>query len=589
MSIRLKLIIWFSLLGVVPAILIGIYYGYHSERSIEQKVLTTSLNSVAQTATAIDDRLLYIEKSLTTALQNEVILEMMDTLPQMDVVTRTLEERKIAKHFNAVAFNSPYVKSIAIIPKQRSTTVYGEGTGVDSMSEYTRFFADEKFRENSMYQQILDSPNKMFWTVLTTGSERKICLFKSITYFLYARQIGVAAFIIDEDAFRDYALADDSGMSSFLTTPEQIDLQTMQPAEQNTLQKGSQKLLMTEMQDSFVVQTPLTNGWTYGNVISKDYLYSDLRQTRKNIFRIVALIATVFFCMAGAASFALGNRIKKLLHKFRRLEQGDFTADNVLTGHDELADIEKGYNKMLGRLSHTIDQNYIAQIEKKEAELTALQYQINPHFLYNILEVINSMALVHHTPDVAEVAQCMGRLYRYNMTPSREGTTILDDELHLIEDYIYLQNIQFSGRLCVFYDVQDATRRCNVIKFILQPVVENAIAHGFKDKSGTCCIEISAEITPQGDLKIEVADDGVGMSEQTLQKLREGLLRQEHGPRGRSEGIGLKNVHARLCLYYGEDYGLKIQSGAGTGTTVTLLLPADATDGTPLHQEEEAG
>ncbi len=574
MGIRTKILFWFSLFGVIPAILIGVYYGYQSERSIERKVLDMSLDSARQTMTAINDRILYIEKSLHTSIQNDVVMETLDALPHQDVVTSSFEERKIAKHFNAVAFNSPYVKSIALVPLNSDTIVYGEGTSLDRMSAYVRFFLDEEFRQTPLYRKISKAPNQMEWAVLQIGGEPQICLVKSFSYFLYAKPMGTIVFVVDAGAFEDYILSS-SGVNSFIVTSDNMDLHTMQPATDAFADDtpDGQQVLLREGAAEFTVHAPLSNGWRYGSVISKDYLYEDIRQTRTNTFFFVILTSAVFLVMAFFTSISIGNRINCLIKKFQRLETGDFTVDTVLSGNDEMVMIEKGYNQMLTQLSQLIDQNYVYKLEKQEALLTALQYQINPHFLYNILEVINSMAAVRQAEDIREVAQSMGRLYRYNMNSSKDMPTTLGDELTHIQNYTHLQNIQMSGRLQVFCDVQEAARSCHVIRFILQPVVENAIKHGFVGKSGMCCIEISAAIV-QEQLCVVVADDGNGISEETLEGIRRALSGQEDGSCAHSGGIGLKNVNARIRLRYGPAYGVTIESELGGGTRITLLLPA---------------
>lgn len=577
MSIRAKILIWFSLFGIIPAVLIGIFYGYRSERSVENKVLDMSTSIAGQTMLAINDRISYIEKSLNTSIQNDVIMDILDKLPQQDVVTRSFDERKIAKHFNAVVFNNPYLQSIAVVPNETQTMVYGTGTAQDRMSEHVRYFMDEKFRETELYREIGKTPNGMEWAILQTEVGNKICLVKNFSYFLYAKPMGVIVFIIDPVTFEDYLLSPPAGTSSMLVTSDNMDIGTMRP----TLQKIPQGLsseqagvLLTEDADSFTVWASLSNGWRYSNIIPKDYLYGDIRETRANIFFFVLLTSLVFLTMAVAVSVSIGNRMNILINKFKRLETGDFTVDTVLSGGDELVTIEKSYNNMLTRLALLIDQSYVYKLEKKEAQLTALQYQINPHFLYNVLEIINSMAAVHQAEDIREVTQCLGRLYRYNMNSLTSKTTTLEDELRHIENYIYLQNIQMSGRLEVFYDIDEEARQCAVIRFILQPIVENAIKHGFSEKSGVCCLEISARIENESVLHVEVTDDGVGMDKETLGILQAELSGQEDGTKERKSGIGIRNVNARIRLKYGQGYGLSIRSEERGGTVVAIVLPS---------------
>lgn len=576
MSIKTKILTWFFLLGIIPAILIGVYYGFQSERLIEKKVLSMSAGSARQTITGINDRILYIEKTLNTSIQNDAIMETLDRLSKQDVVTRTFEEQKIANHFNAVAYNNPYVRSIALLPNETETVVYGEDTALDNRSEFIRFFLGDEFRESKVYKDITRNPNKMSWTMVQSKDEQYICLVKNFSYFLYAKPLGVIVFIIDSNAFEDYLRLQSQDVSSYVLTQENINITTMDKQVTQIEEQRKQEMdgiSITETKSDFIMQGLLSNGWKYENIISKRYLYEDIHKTRSNIYFFIMVTSIIFLAVALMMSSSIGNRIKKLIRKFRRLETGDFTVDVVLTGKDEMVTLETSYNKMLVRLAQVIDQSYVYQLEKKEAQLIALQYQINPHFLYNILEVINSMAATNQSQKVCEVTQNLGKLYRYNMNSSNKHHITLRDEIANVENYVYLQNIQMSDRLKLFYDIEEAAWSCELIQFVLQPIAENSIKHGFAGRSDICCMEITAHITEDHMLNIEITDDGKGIEPDRLKMINQELDSKEDYLYGKKIGIGLRNVHARIRLEYGMEYGVILYSEVGNGTVVNINIP----------------
>ena len=300
-------------------------------------------------------------------------------------------------------------------------------------------------------------------------------------------------------------------------------------------------------------------------------MFKEIWQTQQYTILFVVITTVVFLLLSISMSGWISKRVKVLLGKFKKLEVGDFSTKEELPGRDEFNEIEKAYSRMVIRLKNTIDQNYIYQIEKKEAELNALQYQINPHFLYNTLEAINAMAALDRNDEVQEITQKLGSLYRYNMIPGSKDLVPLKEELSHVKDYCFIQNIQMSGRLYVFYNIDEHAYEHEILKFLLQPIIENAIKHGFSLRTNDCCIEISVEIANE-TMVITITDDGIGMDQKKLEKLQNNLqVEIDEG-----DHIGLRNVAQRIRLYYGEKGSLNVYSTQAIGTTVEIQIPVKA-------------
>lgn len=305
--------------------------------------------------------------------------------------------------------------------------------------------------------------------------------------------------------------------------------------------------------------------------------YSEIEQKVVDVRQYVLMIQTVLLAavIIIAISFLkkFSARISLLMRKMQQVEKGDLETNFVIEGNDEIGMLDKHFNKMVQKLKQSINEIYISQLEKRNAELSALQSQINPHFLYNTLEAINSMASCSGLKDICTICQKLGEMFRYSINNGKNEFVNLQDEIHHIQNYMVIQKIRFDDRFDVFYDFPNEILEYKILKFILQPIVENALNHGFSEKRGKGFLEISGQIKNK-KLFLKVQDDGVGMSEEKLRELIESMNgKYSAGADGRGH-IGIRNVNSRIKLAYGEEYGITIQSELHAGTQVTVILPA---------------
>ena len=219
----------------------------------------------------------------------------------------------------------------------------------------------------------------------------------------------------------------------------------------------------------------------------------------------------------------------------------------------------------------------LAQADRETARsrISALQYQINPHFLYNTLDTIRGMALLQDQKDIAEMTERLSRYFRYAIS-NRENIVRVEEEIHYIEDYLYIQKKRFGDR----FDTEIILEKPEIseyymLKLTLQPLVENAISHGLEQMRSDGLVRISFLVTER-KLLIHIEDNGVGMPPERLFQLNDSLkstgvlLPREHG---RHNGIAVRNVNTRIRLTFGEAYGLHYRSEAGNGTTVVVTMP----------------
>lgn len=314
-------------------------------------------------------------------------------------------------------------------------------------------------------------------------------------------------------------------------------------------------------------------GWKAVVLFPYNEVDKKVKDVGASILLTVLVMMVVIIALAIFLSKFFSRRMNLLVKKMKRIEKGDLEVTEVIEGKDEIGMMDTHFNQMMGKLNELIYENYIQKIEKREAELNALQMQINPHFLYNTLESISAIAAVYSCQEICTICEKLGKIFRYSMNIRRSEFVTLCEEIEHIQNYIYIQKIRFDDRFYVFYNIPDTILKCKVLRFILQPIVENAIYHGFEKKRGKGCLEIAASIVDD-HLVIQVQDDGIGMTDQEVERLnayineRENNILDEH-----KKSIGIRNVNSRIKLAHGDFYGITIKSRLNTGTQVLIKLP----------------
>ena len=265
--------------------------------------------------------------------------------------------------------------------------------------------------------------------------------------------------------------------------------------------------------------------------------------------------------------------VRQIKAAMEAVENGNLDVQVDIRTKDEMAYVAEGFNKMVKELQSYIDQVYVARICQKDAELNALKMQIQPHYLYNTLDVIRMTALAEQDEKTAGLLEALARHLRYVMGRQQDRVP-LKQELQFMWDYASIIKVRYEDRIKIEIAVEKKDMDLRIPKLILQPIVENCIKHGLREKEGTGHVVIHVE-RKADFLEIVVMDDGVGMKEEQVVKMQEVLDHPKIGYTG-DDGIisvGMKNVYDRIKLNCGREYGFTIQSVEGMGTIVTYCLP----------------
>lgn len=293
-------------------------------------------------------------------------------------------------------------------------------------------------------------------------------------------------------------------------------------------------------------------------------------------FAVFVLLALYMFF-----SRQMSQPVAKLKQAMDEVQKGNLDVEVNVQTKDEMQYISEGFNKMVRDLREYINEVYVAQICQKEAELNALKMQIQPHYLYNTLDVIRMTALEHGDAETAKLLESLASQLRYVLGKQNERLP-LREEMQMLQEYFVIMKARYQNRIRFHVRLEGEDAELLIPKMLLQPVVENAVRHGLKMKKSGGVVAI--EVKRQSDhLEISVMDDGVGMSEERVRRMQEVLDNPQPGyldPEG-WVSIGMKNVYDRIKLNCGKEYGYTIHSVEGMGTIVTFRLPIweeDASD-----------
>ncbi|BBI32746.1 hypothetical protein KCTCHS21_21450 [Cohnella abietis] len=331
----------------------------------------------------------------------------------------------------------------------------------------------------------------------------------------------------------------------------------------------------------FVQRNELLVGTSYldnGNLtLTIVYSNEEIKRNRNNTL-LIAVGACIFaiLCISLLSLLAqqyITRPIKRLGKAMKMVRQGNFqvTLDQPNLYRDDISELTRNFNFMTEKICELIELRYQMQLRNKEAQLLALQMQINPHFLYNTLQTIGGKALLNEDYDIPEMCRSLGDMFRYSFYEGNTESTI-GQELAHVGNYLYIQQFRFEDSLLMEFDVPEALMDTPIIRFVMQPIIENAVVHALGGPDDRqllirvrACVEDEAVV-------LSVRDNGPGIPAPRLAALRGGLeIKSMEVFSGVS--IGLKNVHERIRLAYGDPYGLAIDSRPDEGTDITIRIP----------------
>jgi Predicted signal transduction protein with a C-terminal ATPase domain len=452
--------------------------------------------------------------------------------------------------------NQTLYKMMAMYPNLTSISIYTDNRTIRSDGLFIRYTED---LPDDMKRKIMAAEGKItsFVTTSEDGADT-ITLARALNYLSLNYPYGILLIEFSERELYSLIVKESNNKSIFIADEQGAIITSGRQDRQ------FRHLSELETAGNKVMAKKLPNGWQTVVLLSYDELLREARTaSAKMLIASLACVAAAVVLIYVTSRF-MTKRIEILFQAIRKVERGSFDLGSQSMGEDEIGQLWFALNKMAYRMKELIQDVYTKEAARNEAEMTSLQAQISPHFLYNTLASISALALRYHNPLVHQMADDLARFYRISLSKGKKTVTI-EHEIELTKHYISIQKVRFSGMFHVHYDLDESLFSCTTLKLIIQPFIENCLNHAiWDDESG---IHVIIKLTSEEqDILISVIDDGMGMTRETLERLRS---RTDVQP----AGYGIYNVDKRIKLAYGERYGVELFSRLGIGTTVRIRIP----------------
>ncbi len=569
MSLLNKMRIFIVLLIIFPVVVMAFFGIFQYAKGVENNVTKSARDRMEFAMGVVKDRLTGIEESVNSIPYDYVL---------NDIYTKRrageLNDSEVYTQINTYLFSRtagrPYLKMASFYFVDAPNQPY--------MSSYYHTYS--KYI-STVHSTILDftktyKPSLGYFA----GTEGDVFIVKKLADRNTFDAFGTVIFQIDRGYLFDSAtkaIEEQGGTLVRYSNGYEFTIGTIRNADKEVAAEvfqatNSEQSQYSDMGERYMISGLLsTQNLTiqYAAFMPAENLRQEYFQAMVIPILIILVMIPVLVVLATAVYRNTMVPIRDLVSKMKLLQTGKFGVQAKGGRKDELGFVVDSFNEMSNELKRLVDYVYKEEVALKEAQLEALQSQINPHFLYNTLEIVNWKARLSGDEEIPEIISALGTLLDAGMNRGGQRLVRLEEELKNVEAYNFLLKLRYNKKLNITLDVDTNTLEATVPKLILQPILENAVYHGIEPVgSGTICIDIH----PEGeDLVCIVKDDGAGMEETVLKKIRadiEKLSREELS----HTHIGLVNVHERIRLTFGEGYGVYIESEPGKGTTVTMLM-----------------
>ncbi|MFA9465419.1 MAG: histidine kinase [Velocimicrobium sp.] len=574
MTLRRKLVLTF----VITIIMLGALIGYFSYMDSERIVISNKKSEMADTINRIDININAKVRGMTELAQN---LSMSQSVRELLIKKNTdkkdtKQDTYVKEAFKNFVCAFEAISDIMIVDMKGSVLFsYNERYSIknnEELKQYYKFISQKTDKANWI------GTAKALCVKDEVGDDLVVTMVKAIMDEKGTKELGLLVVELNPDIFSNLLLSNQSMFQNQYTfivdkkgdiicSNKNMKHTWLNKMEEN-FENGIRKFeLIWEGKTYYVCgQYNGVTGWKTFSAVSLDDFFPQSSVLRKAIYSLVFITVIIAVAIVSLLAYTMTKPINDLAGAMKVVQEGNFDLQLKNSRKDEIGHLIDSFNFMIEKINTLIKEVYQEKIAQKNAELGALQAQINPHFLYNTLDSINWMLIEREEYDISEVVISLGDLMKYSIHGKNAFVT-LEEELHYILSYLCIQKNRLEERLLYDIEIPATMNEYFVPKLILQPLVENAILHGIEPKREGGRIWIRGCETKECIL-ISVTDNGEGMKREELTKLTYELEKREE-----PESIGVRNVDRRIRLHYGDAYGLDIKSKWKEGTTITLYIP----------------
>ena len=592
-SMRVKLFASFFLLIFIPIIVLTVFAAYRSTAIIQEQSMEIARLYLQQTENEMESELYKIatvSSSVAQTAEVHEVLEKQNTgisfseeYDDMNELYKTIESTRALQNLYQIRL---FISDSFTHSRSNYITYpLSSVSDTDWYHQLVEQYQTQTLLPPSIFQPPLSEPQEVLSVVTLIRSRKNITrilgvvsvdvlksdLIDILQRNNYAEQS--AAYLVDEN------LNIVCGANSTFPVSE-ADLAAQLQQMRDTF--GASSGVSTAGNAVYGLSAPIFDGWRIFTVASMGNLLSPVLDLRDQMILLTVIISIIAFCLSYLYARYSTRRIKTLAEQVRRVENGDLSVSCIVDSEDEIGELQNSFNFMVRRISLLVDERYNLGKNLKDMELRALQAQINPHFLYNTLDMIAWKAMASGNQETVDIVVKLARFYRLSLSNGSDFLP-LSDEVEHVRLFVELTNLCRSRNVQLNTEVAPNIADYPIMKLILQPIVENSLFHGLyelSDREGV--IRLTAEQIGSY-VQIQIADNGVGIEKSKLAE----LLAKKERPvvNTKRGGYGIGNILERLRIYYDDRFTFQIESAILTGTTVTIRIPYSQNDSPQIHAE----
>lgn len=580
LTFRTKIMTVFIAVGILQGAIMGFFAYNHATNIIYNNKESEMENMMDKIDVSVSDKVHYLTQLAQSTVTSQIVRN--NIHEGADLLQIGQSKRTISQYFSALALSFEPLCNIMIIDK--SNILY-------SPYDYYRVY-DFDMPSSHYYQIASEHIGSAVWLGMqdnlmnsvegVAGPDQVLTLVSSVTDFYNEQVIAILIMDLNPETFRATLSNEyDSfpNQTTFMLDQNQKlicgdNKATDQIVEGirthlEELEDGCTKVEIDGESMLAAIKTNQETGWKICSLVPMSDIGAQVQNLNYSIIKTAAACIVGVSIFLFLASYALTAPINKLIHAMKEVQKGNFQCRIKHKRKDEMGRLIDTFNFMVNKIQTLIQEVYEEKLAQKNAELKALQSQINPHFLYNTLDTINWMLLEKQEYEISEIVVSLGNMMKYAIH-THSKTAFVEEELEHVSNYLLIQKERMEDKLEYEIHIPDQMKRVVMPRLMLQPLVENAVIHGIEPTlhGGTVKLEGWEQ---EASYVIMIWDNGIGIEPDRLKELRSGAIH----PSESHSSIGLDNVIRRLRLFYGEKSRLKIESSPEKGTKIYLIIPKE--------------
>lgn len=567
---------------ILPLVLILVLYTVNTQRAVREEIHSTNMEALITESTSI-------ERMIDAMLSSSNLISLDAGIHDMIKKSRDSENSRFEQYrvYQEITRNLTDVKNY-ILPGDGEITLIDSLGTVYSTASLANSIEFSEIVHMDWYKRTIDSNGYIYWFASPRDA---VFGYKDVAYFSMARlmkfdygdeEVVLLVHVKNEEYLsKRHAGRQDGTIFSLVNEQGTIFMSSQIEEVGKTITEDWIKEL-PRTQDLSITYNGMNKNvlgyrlpsfnWKLVMMYDPKVIQENLAQSRNTLILMVGCMSLIFVLLIYSFSKFITRPLRMLSQSIQQIDSGNLDSRVPIAGPIEVKVLTMHFNLMIRRLNDSIERNKEERRKKEEARYQALQAQINPHFLFNTLNTIKWSAYMSEAPHVAEMISKLGRLLEVSFKNANELVS-LQDELEYVKLYIDIQNTRFNNNYQLNIAVDESILDTKVPKLCLQPIVENAILHGFKNGSIAGEITIAGRIIPEG-VELQISDNGIGMGKE----LHQVPVHQLYEDTTLSFGIGLRNVTDRIHIQFGVKYGLFVSCPKSGGMKITMIVPRQEDD-----------